>query len=150
MMTASSEPAGLSLHSCETLIYDSAHGERAKTRPGAQERHLSKRWVTRPQCCRSSFAGETVAKKIVIKNPWSGEMVERDISGLTPAELEAYPLDEGVCDEIARAIAPCLPEEFLAAYVKRVGAIAAGVVIFGAQLVRRGLSDPDDGSVSPA
>ena len=40
-------------------------------------------------------------KKIVIKNPWSGEMVERDISGLTPAQLEAYPLDEGVCEEIA-------------------------------------------------
>ena len=91
-------------------------------------------------------------KKIVIKNPWSGEMVERDISGLTPAELEAYPLDEGICDEIARAIAPCLPEEFLAAYVKRVGAITAGVVILGARVVGGGSTnpDPDEGTMSPA
>ena len=91
-----------------------------------------------------------MGKKIVIKNPWSGEMVERDISGLTPAELEAFPLDEGICDEIARAIAPCLPEEFLAAYVKRVGAITAGIAIFGAQLVRRRMRDADDGSIAPA
>src|SRR5437879_9598811 len=96
------------------------------------------------------FGGIDVPKKIVVKNPWSGEMVERDISGLTPAELESYPLDEGICDEIARAIAPCLPEEFLAAYVKRVGAITASIVIFGARLVGRGLSDSDDGSMSPA
>jgi hypothetical protein len=94
--------------------------------------------------------GERVSRKIVIKNPWSGELVERDISGLTPAELESFPLDEGICDEIARAIAPCLPEEFLAAYVKRVGAITAGIAIFGARLVGRGLTEPDDGSVSPA
>ena len=79
-----------------------------------------------------------------------GQMVERDISGMTPAELEAFPLDEGICDEIARAIAPCLPEEFLAAYVKRVGAITAGIAIFGAQFMRRGLRDADDGSVSTA
>ena len=46
--------------------------------------------------------------------------------------------------------APCLPEEFLAAYVKRVGAITAGIAIFGARLVGRGLSDSDDGSMSPA
>jgi len=91
-----------------------------------------------------------VSRKIVIKNPWSGEMVERDISGLTPAELEAFPLDEGICDEIAGAIAPCLPEEFLAAYVKRVGAITAGIAIFGARLVSGRLSDSDDGSMSPA
>jgi hypothetical protein len=91
-----------------------------------------------------------VAKKIPIKNPWSGEIVERDISGLTPAELESYPLDEGICDEIAQALAPCLPEEFLAAYVKRVGAITAGIAIFGAQFAGRRLADTDDGSMSPA
>ena len=127
------------------LIYDSIQPTRNLTRHPV---HAS----GRSQTAMSSIElfGGTVAKKIVIKNPWSGEMVERDISGLTPAELESYPLDEGICDEIARAIAPCLPEEFLAAYVKRVGAITAGIVIFGAQLVRRGLSDADDGSMSPA
>jgi hypothetical protein len=34
--------------------------------------------------------------------------------------------------------------------VKRVGAIAAGIVIFGAQVVRQGLADADDGSMSAA
>jgi hypothetical protein len=91
-----------------------------------------------------------VTKKIVIKHPWSGEMVERDISGLTPAELEAYPLDEGICDEIARAIAPCLPEEFLFAYVERVGAVTAGVMILGARVVGGRSTNPDEGSMSPA
>jgi len=106
--------------------------------------------VFRRRSRRNPFLGERVSRKIIIKNPWSGEMVERDISGMTPAELEAFPLDEGICDEIARAIAPCLPEEFLAAYVKRVGAITAGIAIFGAQFMRRGLRDADDGSVSTA
>ena len=81
-----------------------------------------------------------MTRKILVKHPWSGELVERDITGLTPAELEDYPLDEGICDEIARAIAPCLPEEFLAAYVRRVGAIAAGIVIFGARIMPDGFS----------
>ena len=78
--------------------------------------------------------------KIVVRNPWSGRLVERNIAGLTPAELASYPLDESVCDEIAHAIAPCLPEQFLAAYVKRVGAIKAGAGIFGAQVIRSSLS----------
>jgi len=76
-------------------------------------------------------------------------MVERDITGLTSAELESFPLDESICDEIARAIAPCLPEEFLAAYVRRVGAITGGTAIFGAQLVVSRFPDADDGSMSP-
>jgi hypothetical protein len=78
-------------------------------------------------------------RKVIVRNPWSGRFVERDIAGLTSAELESYPLDEHVCDEIARAIAPCLPEEFLAAYVRRVGAIKAGLAIFGAHVIRGSL-----------
>jgi len=78
-------------------------------------------------------------RKVIVRNPWSGRFVERDIAGLTSAELESYPLDERVCDEIARAIAPCLPEEFLAAYVGRVGAIKAGLAIFGARVIRGSL-----------
>ena len=78
-------------------------------------------------------------RKVVVRNPWSGRFVERDIAGLTSAELESYSLDERVCDEIARAIAPCLPEEFLAAYVRRVGAINAGLAIFGARVIRGSL-----------
>jgi hypothetical protein len=134
------------LPSAGALIYDSAEPARARRGNSIANTAADHKTAT----CSIKLFGGTVAKKIVIKNPWSGEMVERDISGLTPAELESYPLDEGICDEIARAIAPCLPEEFLAAYVKRVGAITGGIAIFGAQLVRRGLSDSDDGSMSPA
>jgi hypothetical protein len=43
-----------------------------------------------------------------------------------------------------------LPEEFLAAYVKRVGAITAAIVILGAHVVPRGLTDPDTSSMNPA
>src|SRR2546428_5843603 len=45
---------------------------------------------TQPALHRQSLWGNEVTNKIVIKHPWSGEMVERDISGLTPAELETY------------------------------------------------------------
>ena len=82
--------------------------------------------------------------KVVVRNPWSGRLVERDIAGLTPSELASYALDDRVCDEIARAIAPCLPEEFLAAYVRRVGAIKAGMAIFGARVDRSALRSGAD------
>ena len=39
-----------------------------------------------------------MTNKIVIKDPSSGEMVERDISGLTPAELEAFQIAAGIAD----------------------------------------------------
>jgi hypothetical protein len=60
-----------------------------------------------------------------------------DIGGLTPEELQALPLDDLVCKEVAVAIAPCLPEEFLAAYVIRVGVVEAGNTIIGAWIQNR-------------
>jgi hypothetical protein len=128
------------------LIYDSAQSRAPDVEFDSRIQRAHHKTAT----SLTKLFGEIVAKKIVITNPWSGEVVERDISGLTPAELESYPLDESICDEIAQALAPCLPEEFLAAYVKRVGAITAGIAIFGAQFARRGLADTDDGSMSPA
>ena len=70
-------------------------------------------------------------------HPATGEVVECRIDGLTHAELEALPLDEQVCADIARDIAPCLPEEFLAAYVLRVGVARAGISVLGAWLESR-------------
>jgi hypothetical protein len=43
-----------------------------------------------------------------------------------------FPLDDQICEEVAREAAPCLPEEFLAAYVIRVGVVRAGATILGA------------------
>jgi hypothetical protein len=76
---------------------------------------------------------------IRICNPETGALVEQDISGLTAEQLQAIPLDEKLCEEIAAEVAPCLPEEFLAAYVVRVGVVEAGRCIVGAwidQMVR--------------
>jgi hypothetical protein len=70
--------------------------------------------------------------RIAVIDPATGQWVECNIDGLTHAELEALPLDDEICDEVARAIAPCLPEEFLAAYVIRVGVVRAGASILGA------------------
>ena len=75
--------------------------------------------------------------KIAMTHPATGEVVECRIDGLTHAELEALPLDEQVCADIARDIAPCLPEEFLAAYVLRVGVARAGISVLGAWLESR-------------
>ena len=69
--------------------------------------------------------------KIAIVNPATGELIECNVDGLTQAELEALPLNARIYDELAREIAPCLPEEFLAAYVARAGAVIAGITIIG-------------------
>ena len=69
--------------------------------------------------------------RIAVVNPATGELVECNIDGLTQVDLEALPLNELICDEVAREFAPCLPEEFLAAYVARVGAVMAGINILG-------------------
>jgi len=75
--------------------------------------------------------------RIAVIDPATGQWVECNIDGLTHAELEALPLDDEICDEVARAIAPCLPEEFLAAYVIRVGVVRAGGGILGAWIADR-------------
>jgi len=51
--------------------------------------------------------------KIAVISPMTGRLVECRIDGLTHAELEALPLDDQICEEVAREVAPCLPEEFL-------------------------------------
>ena len=71
---------------------------------------------------------------IVVQNPSSMRLERYDIAGLTSEELEALPLDERVCEQVAATHAPCLPEEFLAAYVRRVGVIEAGRTIVGVLL----------------
>jgi hypothetical protein len=70
---------------------------------------------------------------ITLINPFSGATVERDITDLTQQQLDAYVavMDDEVCNELANEIAPCSPEEFLAAYAQRVGPKEAGIVILG-------------------
>lgn len=68
---------------------------------------------------------------VTLINPFSGATVKRNITGLSQLALDALPLDEDVCSLLARRIAPCSPEEFLAAYVDEVGSEAAGIVIIG-------------------
>lgn len=70
---------------------------------------------------------------ITITNPWSGALVERDITGLSQEALDGYVavMDDDVCEQVARDLAPCLPEEFLAEYCRRVGPHAAGIVVLG-------------------
>lgn len=79
----------------------------------------------------TSWLGGAVTK-IAMTHPATGEVVVCRTDSLTYAELEALPLDEQVCADVARDIAPCLPEEFLAAYVIRVGVITAGIGVLGA------------------
>ena len=72
--------------------------------------------------------------RITLRDPASGDLMDCAIDGLTHDDLAALPLDDRICAEIAQEIAPCLPEEFLAAYVARVGVVAAGLDILGAWL----------------
>jgi hypothetical protein len=68
---------------------------------------------------------------IELVNPWTGALVEMDITEITQVQLDAYPLDEDICNELANKMAPCSPAEFLQAYVDRVGPEEAGIVIIG-------------------
>ena len=72
--------------------------------------------------------------RITLRDPASGDLMDCAIDGLTHDDLAALPLDEQICAEIAKEIAPCLPEEFLAAYVARVGVVGAGLDILSAWL----------------
>jgi hypothetical protein len=90
--------------------------------------------------------------RIAVIDPTNGQLVECSIDGLTHAELEALPLDDQICEEVAREVAPCLPEEFLAAYVIRVGIVKAGASILGAWLndhARRWANLDSDASEEP-
>ena len=50
--------------------------------------------------------------RIAVLDPTTGQLVECTIDGLTHAELESLPLDVQICEEVAREVAPRLPEEF--------------------------------------
>ena len=70
---------------------------------------------------------------ITLTNPFSNEAITRDISNLTKTQLDAYAqiMDDDIRESVHDDLAPCTPAEFLAEYVKRVGADAAGVLILG-------------------
>jgi hypothetical protein len=93
--------------------------------------------VTRCRDGTRFASGEAMTTTIVVQNPYSRKLERYDIGGLTPEELQALPLDERICEEISAAIAPCPPEEFLAAYVVRVGVVDAGQQITGRWIANR-------------
>lgn len=68
---------------------------------------------------------------ITIINPFSGTIVERDITGLTQRALDAYAniIDDATLHALEHAAET--PEEWLAAYVDHVGPEQAGIVILG-------------------
>ena len=70
---------------------------------------------------------------ITIINPFTGEPVARDITDLTKAQIDAYAqvMNDDIREAIHSDLAPCSPATFLAAYIKRVGADAGGILILG-------------------
>lgn len=70
---------------------------------------------------------------ITITNPWTGAVVEHDISDLTKRQLDAYAelMADDIREQLHSELAPCTPAEFLAAYVDRVGPEAVGSIILG-------------------
>ena len=85
---------------------------------------------------RFSCAFGGAMASITLRDPISGALMDCAIDGITPDDIASFPLDDAVCAEIARDLAPCLPEEFLAAYVQRVGIATARLHILGARLDR--------------
>ena len=81
-------------------------------------------------CIRGAMASNT------LRDPQlSASRIARS-DGITPDDIALFPLDDAVCAEIARDLAPCLPEEYLAAYVQRVGIATASLHILRAWLDR--------------
>jgi hypothetical protein len=71
--------------------------------------------------------------KIRLTNPWTGALVDLDISDLSAHQFDRWValMDDDVCEQIHKEMAPCTPAEFVAAYVDRVGPDAAGRIILG-------------------
>lgn len=70
---------------------------------------------------------------VILTNPFSGSIGERDFADLTQAQLDAYAvlMDDSQREAIHSAFAPCSPGEFLAAWAEAVGPEEAGRVILG-------------------
>ena len=70
---------------------------------------------------------------ITITNPWTGTLVERDITDLSERQLAQWAelMDDELREQLCSELAPCSPVEFLAAYVDRVGPDVAGRLILG-------------------
>lgn len=71
---------------------------------------------------------------ITVTNPWTKQVLQRDITGLTQQQLDAYA--QVMTDESREAINDevgddCTPESWLAAWAARVGADEAGRIIIG-------------------
>lgn len=71
--------------------------------------------------------------EITVTNPWTGKTFNLDITGLSQEKLDAYALlmDDELRESIHDELAPCEPEQFLAAWAEKVGSEEAGRVILG-------------------
>ena len=71
--------------------------------------------------------------KICVTNPWTGALVDLDISDLSANQFDSLAalMDDDVYEQIYMEMVPCTPAEFVAAYVDRIGADAAGRIILG-------------------
>jgi serine/threonine-protein kinase RIO1 len=74
-----------------------------------------------------------MSKTITITNPWTGALVERDITNLSEWELAQWVelMDDELCEQLSRELAPCTAAEFVTAYVDHAGPDAAGRIILG-------------------
>ena len=70
---------------------------------------------------------------VKIKNPWTREIINKDVTNTTQEDLDDYSvlMDTQVCDDLHKRLSHCTPGEFLAAWVKVVGPIEAGQIIWG-------------------
>jgi len=68
-----------------------------------------------------------------IKNPWTGEIIDKDVSGTTEDDLNNYSalMDKQLCEDLHKRLPNCTPGEFLAAWAKLVGPDQAGKVMWG-------------------
>lgn len=70
---------------------------------------------------------------MIIINPFSGSMINFDISTVNQRQLDTYAqlMDDDLRDKLHQELAPCTPGEFLEAWGAIVGPEEAGRVIFG-------------------
>ena len=65
---------------------------------------------------------------VTITNPWTGATVELDITDISSELFAAYTatMDDEIREELHTRLAPCTMQEFIRAYVDKVGPEAAG------------------------
>lgn len=76
---------------------------------------------------------ESGVVRVAVINPFSQEVTFVDVGEITQAQLDFWSrfMDDDLREELHAELAPCTPQEFVVAWLERVGPEEAGKIVHG-------------------